>query len=167
MEKYEQLLISLRRIIRAIDIHSKQLSKFAGLTGPQLMVMHQISQLDGPLAKQVADEINLSPATVTNIIDRLESRGLVIRIRSQSDKRKVHLYLSEQGKKVHKDAPRALQEHFIKRYQALNEWEQSQLLSAVERIAYMMDAEDLDAAPVLVVGNIHNPDNQDNSNDSD
>lgn len=161
MEKYEQLLVSLRRVIRAIDIHSKQLSKFAGLTGPQLMVMHKISQLDGPMAKQVAEEINLSPATVTNIIDRLESRDLVIRVRSQTDKRKVHLYLSEHGKQVHKEAPRALQEHFIKRYQALEEWEQSQLLSAVERIAYMMDAEDLDAAPVLVVGNIHPPESQD------
>ena len=150
---------SLRRVIRAIDIHSKQLSKFAGLTGPQLMVMNKIADLNGPMTKQIAEEINLSPATVTNIVDRLESRELVIRIRSQTDKRKVHLYLSEQGKELHKTAPKALQEHFIKRYQSLEQWEQSQLLSAVERIASMMDAEELDAAPVLVVGNIHTPEN--------
>lgn len=79
MEKYEQLLISLRRVIRAIDIHSRQLNKHSGLTGPQLMVMQKIAQLDAPLAKQVAEEITLSPATVTTIIDRLEGRGLVIR----------------------------------------------------------------------------------------
>ncbi|BDM65258.1 MarR family transcriptional regulator [Shewanella sp. NFH-SH190041] len=158
MEKYEQLLVSLRRIIRAIDIHSKQLNKYAGLTGPQLLVMQKIAELEGSLAKQVAAEINLSPATVTNIVDRLESRGLVIRRRSQSDKRKVHLYLSEQGLVLYKEAPRALQEHFITRYQNLEQWEQSQLLSAVERIAYMMDAEELDAAPVLVVGQIHSQD---------
>lgn len=154
MEKYEQLLISLRRVIRAIDIHSRQLSKQSGLTGPQLMVMKQISQLDGPMAKQVAQEINLSPATVTSIIDRLEAKELVKRQRSQLDKRKVELYLSEAGVLLLQGSPKPLQEHFIQRYQALQPWEQSQLLSSVERIASMMDAEELDAAPVLVVGQI-------------
>ncbi|MCL1127276.1 MarR family winged helix-turn-helix transcriptional regulator [Shewanella surugensis] len=154
MEKYEQLLISLRRVIRAIDLHSRQLNKQSGLTGPQLMVMQKIAQLDAPLAKQVAEEITLSAATVTTIINRLESRGLVNRQRSETDKRKVHLYLSDNGQAILNGAPKPLQEHFIKRYQGLDEWEQSQLLSSIERIASMMDAEDLDAAPVLLVGKI-------------
>lgn len=154
MEKYEQLLISLRRVIRAIDIHSRQLSKHSGLTGPQLMVMQKIAQLDTPLAKQVAEEITLSPATVTTIIDRLEGRGLVIRKRSDTDKRKVHLSLSDAGRSLLQDSPKPLQDHFIKRYQNLEEWEQSQLLSAVERIAVMMDADKIDAAPMLLVGKI-------------
>lgn len=154
MEKYDQLLISLRRVIRAIDIHSRQLNKHSGLTGPQLMVMQKIAQLDAPLAKQVAQEITLSPATVTTIIDRLEGRGLVIRQRSETDKRKVHLYLSDAGRALLQDSPKPLQDHFIKRYQALEEWEQSQLLSAVERIAVMMDADKIDAAPMLLVGKI-------------
>ena len=154
MEKYDQLLISLRQVIRAIGIHSKQLNKKSGLTGPQLMVMTKIAQLDGPMAKQVAKEINLSPATVTSIIDRLEVKELVLRKRSKLDKRKVELYISSVGESRLKDAPKPLQEHFIKRFQALESWEQSQLLSSVERIASMMDAEDLDAAPVLMVGQI-------------
>jgi DNA-binding MarR family transcriptional regulator len=154
MEKYDQLLISLRQVIRAIGIHSKQLNKKSGLTGPQLMVMIKIAQLDGPMAKQVANDINLSPATVTSIVDRLEAKQLVVRKRSQLDKRKVELYLSLAGKHRLEEAPKPLQEHFIKRYQALESWEQSQLLSSVERIASMMDAEELDAAPVLMVGQI-------------
>ena len=113
MEKYEQLLISLRRVIRAIDIHSRQLNKLSGLTGPQLMVIQKIDQLDAPLAKQIAQEINLSAATVTTIIDRLENRGMVIRKRSETDKRKVHLSLSDAGKTLLNSAPKPLQEHFI------------------------------------------------------
>lgn len=154
MEKYEELLVSLRQVIRAIDIHSRQLNKQSGLTGPQLMVMQNIAALDAPLAKDIAKEIALSAATVTTIIDRLESRALVIRTRSKTDKRKVHLSLSESGKLLLSSSPKPLQDHFIKRYQNLEEWEQSQLLSAVERIASMMDAEKLDAAPVLLVGQI-------------
>ncbi len=154
MEKYDQLLISLRRVIRAISIHSRQLNKESGLTGPQLMVMRKIGELDAPLAKQVAKEITLSPATVTSILDRLEKRNLIIRTRSATDKRKVHLSLSEAGQTLLSDSPQPLQEHFIKRYKNLEEWEQSQLLSSVERIASMMDADELDAAPVLLVGQI-------------
>lgn len=154
MEKYEQLLISLRRVIRAIDIHSRQLNKQSGLTGPQLMVMQNIAIFDAPLAKEIAREVALSPATVTTIIDRLEKRGLVIRKRSETDKRKVHLSLSEAGYTLLQESPKPLQDHFIKRYQNLDEWEQSQLLSSVERIASMMDATELDAAPVLLVGQI-------------
>ena len=113
-----------------------------------------MDQLEAPLAKKIAQEINLSAATVTTIIDRLENRGMVIRTRSETDKRKVHLSLSDAGKTLLNSAPKPLQEHFIMRYQNLEEWEQSQLLSAVERIATMMDANDIDAAPVLYVGQI-------------
>lgn len=154
MEKYEQLLISLRRVIRAISIHSKHLSKESGLTSPQLMVMRKIDELDAPLAKQIAQEITLSAATVTTILDRLEKRDLIVRTRSKTDKRKVHLSLSEAGKTLLSNSPPPLQDHFIKRYKNLEEWEQSQLLSAVERIAAMMDADELDAAPVLMVGKL-------------
>lgn len=154
MEKYEQLLISLRQVIRAIDIHSRQLSKTSGLTGPQLIVMKKIAELDAPMAKQVANDINLSPATVTSIVDRLEAKELVSRIRSKMDKRKVELYLTEKGILLLQSSPKPLQEHFIQRYQSLEPWEQSQLLSSVERIASMMDAEELDASPLLMVGKI-------------
>ncbi|GAA5189629.1 MarR family transcriptional regulator [Ferrimonas gelatinilytica] len=154
MEKHEQLLISLRKVIRAIDLYSRKLSKDAGLTGPQLLVMKQIAQLDGAIARQVASAVNLSPATVTSIIDRLESRGLVQRVRDTADKRRVQLFLSDEGKALLDSAPQPLQEHFIQRYQTLEPWEQTLLLSSVERIASMMDAEELDAAPVLTVGQI-------------
>ncbi|WP_350643776.1 MarR family transcriptional regulator, partial [Psychrobacter sp. HY3-MNA-CIBAN-0198] len=77
-----------------MDIHSRQLNKLSGLTGPQLMVIQKVDQLEAPLAKKIAQEINLSAATVTTIIDRLEKRGFVIRTRSETDKRKVHLSLS-------------------------------------------------------------------------
>ncbi|QIR15407.1 MarR family winged helix-turn-helix transcriptional regulator [Shewanella aestuarii] len=154
MEKYEQLLVSLRRVIRAIDIHSRQLNKQSGLTGPQLMVMQAIAALERPLAKEIAQAVALSSPTVVNIIDRLEARDLVLRTRSTSDKRKWHLSLSDAGVEILRSAPKPLQEHFINRYQNLDEYEQNQLLSAVEKIAYMMDAQELDAAPVLLVGQI-------------
>ncbi|MGS2720795.1 MarR family winged helix-turn-helix transcriptional regulator [Paraglaciecola aestuariivivens] len=154
MEKYEELLVSLRKVIRAIDLYSKKLSKESGLTSPQLIVLQEISVHDGCMVKDIASSINLSSATVTSILDRLEARSYVIRERSATDRRKVGLHLTEEGKAAIKDAPRPLQAHFIDRFEKLQDWEQTQLVSTMQRIANMMDAEDLDAAPMLEVGAI-------------
>lgn len=154
MHKDEELLVALRKVIRAIDLRSKQLNKDVGLTGPQLLVMQNIVKQSGIMVRQIADNINLSPATVTSILDRLEAKQLLQRIRSTEDKRRVGVFLTAAGEQVMQDAPLPFQEHFTNRFGQLKEWEQSQMVATLQRIANMMDAEDIDAAPVLEVGNL-------------
>lgn len=149
MEKHQELLIALRKVIRAIGLHSKQLNKTSGLTSPQLLIMLEIDKASGINSSQIAKNITLSPATITNILDRLENKELVLRIRDTEDKRKVGLYLTERGKAILLNAPQALQEHFIDNYSNLAQWEQSQMLSSIERLAEMMNANEIDAAPLL------------------
>jgi DNA-binding MarR family transcriptional regulator len=156
MQKNEELLVALRRVIRAIDMRSKQLHKEVGLTGPQLMVLQEVDKEPGVMVRHIAEKINLSPATVTSILDRIEARKLAHRVRSTSDKRKVGVYLSEEGQQALNTAPLPLQEHFISRFNSLEEWEQSQMVATMQRIASMMDAEKLDASPFLEVGSIDN-----------
>lgn len=152
MEKHEELLLALRKIIRATDLYSKKLNKVAGLTAPQLLLLREISATNGITASAVAQNITLSPATVSNIIDRLEQRELISRTRSTSDKRRVVLSLTEKGAALLAGSPRPLQHHFIEKFIALDDWEQSLLVSSVQRVAHMMDAEKLEAAPVLELG---------------
>ncbi len=149
MEKHQELLIALRKVIRAIDLHSKHLSKTSGLTSPQLLIMLEIDKVSGVNSSQVAKSVNLSAATVTNILDRLENKNLISRVRDTQDKRKVGLYLTDNGKALLVKAPQALQEHFIDKFSSLAQWEQSQLLSSMERLSEMMDANEIDAAPLL------------------
>ena len=154
MEKHEEVLVALRQIIRAIDLHSRQLSKASGLTGPQLLLMQSISEHGDITMRKLAQATNMSQATATTIIDRLEQKSLVRRERSQTDKRKVHAVLTEDGIEKLKTAPRPLQESFIQRFQSLEEWEQNLLLSSLQRISSMMNAHDLDVAPMLQVGSL-------------
>ncbi len=149
MEKHQELLISLRKVIRAIDLHSKHLSKTSGLTGPQLLIMLEVDKASGVNSSQIAKNVNLSAATVTNIIDRLENKNLITRVRNTKDKRKVGLFLTENGQAILLKAPQPLQEHFIKNFSNLAQWEQSQLLYSIERLADMMNANEIDAAPLL------------------
>ena len=160
MDKIEEVLITLRRLIRATDLHSKQLVKTAGLTAPQLLLMQAIREKGQVTIGALAKEISLSQATVTTILDRLEKRGLVYRERSSEDKRKVHAYLTDKGLDFIRDAPTPLQEHFVRQFRDLREWEQSMIISSLQRVALMMDAEHIDASPVLDVGDLDRKDSR-------
>ena len=145
----DQVLIALRKIIRATDLESRRLEKKSGLTTPQLVVLRAIQARQLPMASQVARDVSLSQATVTTILNRLEQNGLVTRQRSDKDKRQVFLALTNAGETLCQNAPRPLQENLLTQFNALKDWEQYQLLASLERIAAMMDASDLDAAPML------------------
>ncbi len=160
MDKIEEVLITLRRLIRATDLHSKQLVKTAGLTAPQLLLLQAIREKGQVTIGALAKEISLSQATVTTILDRLEKRGLVYRERSSEDKRKVHAYLTDKGAEILRDAPTPLQEHFVRQFRDLRDWEQSMIISSLQRVARMMDAEHIDASPVLDVGDLDRKDSR-------
>jgi hypothetical protein len=61
----------------------------------------------------------------------------------------VNARLTEAGSEVLLATPPLLHEKFIERFEALEDWEKTQILSALQRVATMMDAETIDAAPLL------------------
>lgn len=148
----DQVLASLRRIIRATDIHSRRLNKDTGLTTPQLVVVRAIAAGERLTASEIARAVSLSQATVTTLLNRLEERGLVSRQRSEQDRRRVNVTLTGAGHDLLATAPEPLQEQFAGRFAELAPWEQHQLVASLERIATMMDVEGLDAAPLLAPG---------------
>lgn len=148
-ERCTEVLISLRKIIRAIDLRSRRLMQEAGFTGPQLLVMQALARAEEITAGDLAKQVNLSQGTITSILDRLEKRELVKRIRSDTDRRRVFVSLTDEGRERLSVAPTLLQERFIQRFAELKEWEQHQMLASLQRLAEMMDAQDIDAAPVL------------------
>jgi len=150
----ERILISLRRITRAIDLYSRQLSKKFKLTGPQLVCLRYV-KAHGPLApSELAKAVSLSQATITGIIDRLHAQGLVTRDRSQEDRRRVIVALTEKGEALVESLPSPLQERFATRLAALPEENQQVIDTILKQIVTMMEAEELDAAPVLQAGSI-------------
>lgn len=154
MNEYDEILITLRRIMRAADIHSQKLVRETGLTTPQVLVMQAIEKDGNPSTSALARQIAVSQATVTRIIDRLERAGLVAREKSSRDKRVVNVTLTDAGRTKIASAPTPLQSAFLREYRKLEVWERHMLRSSLLRIAKMMDAEDLDAAAILQTGDI-------------
>ena len=154
MEKVNEVLVTLRRIIRATDLYSKQLSKNTGLTSPQMLLLQILRNKGEQTVGVLAKEMSLSQATVTTILDRLEKKALIIRERSTSDRRKVQVDVTDSAVEILKDAPLPLQHQFTQQFNDLQEWEQLMMISSLSRIAQMMDAQHIDAAPVLDVGTL-------------
>ncbi len=152
MNSIDEVLVALRRVIRATDLHSKHLAKTTGLTAPQILLLQTIRDKGDATIGGLANEISLSQATVTSILDRLEKKELVYRERSKEDKRKVHAFLTEEGTETLKEAPMPLQDQFTRQFGDLQEWEQTMIISSLQRVAQMMDAQHIDASPVLDIG---------------
>ena len=149
----DQVVVALRRVIRAVDLHSRTLVESHGLTGPQAIILKALQ--NGSLtAGELATRVSLSQGTVTDILNRLEQRGLITRIRDTADRRRVRVESTHTGLALLEQSPPLLQERFVERFNNLQDWEQTQLLASLQRIAAMMDAEGIDAAPVLSSGSV-------------
>jgi len=146
----ESVLRSIRRITRAIDLYSRKLAASCDLTGPQLACLRQLARAGEAAATQLAAAVSLSPATVTGIVDRLEHGGLVQRARRSEDKRRVIVALTSAGQDALRRAPPLLQDGFTHRFRALPPARQSQLDRALQEVVEMMEAQDLDASPLLM-----------------
>jgi DNA-binding MarR family transcriptional regulator len=147
----EKVLIALRQIIRAIDLHSRYLAKHYGLTWPQLLILKELSYSKETTVGEVAHKLSLSQATVTSILDRLEKLQYVKRKRSNLDKRKVIVRITSSGIEKLKVNPTSLQDYFIREFNRLKDWEQTLLLSSIQRVASMMNADNIEVKPVLTV----------------
>jgi len=154
---YDEILVALRRITRAIDLQSKRLQKTSGLTTSQLLVLQVIEDLGNPTPSSISREVVLSQATVTSLIDRLERNGMVSRFKSDSDKRAVHIRLTPLAVEKLKDAPEPLQAGFLREYRKLPEYQKHLLIGSLQQIATMMDAEEIDASPILDTGDLNPP----------
>jgi DNA-binding MarR family transcriptional regulator len=148
----DSILRSLRRISRAIDIHSRALVRNHQLTSPQLVCLREIRRDGETTPSALARRISLSQATVTGILDRLAARGLISRTRSETDRRRVLLRLTPEGEQLAREAPSPLQQHFVEHLSALPEGAQRNIDDVLQQVVSMMEADGLDAAAVLAPG---------------
>lgn len=135
----DQIVVAIRRVIRAVDLHSRQLVEEHGLTGPQLAVLREISRMGSFSAGALAQAVHLSPPTLSGILDRLERRGLLKRTRSDHDRRSLVVTVTEAGQGILKGAPSLLQGRFKRELEKLEDWEQTMILATLQRVAAMMD----------------------------
>ena len=139
----QAVLLAVRRIVQAVDIHSRRLMQGTGLSVPQLLVLQALAAEPGDLpgTKALAARLNLTQGTISSILERLERKSLLRRDRGGQDKRRVQIRLTDEGRQMLSAVPGPLQQHFVEQFGALPDWERSQLLSSLQRVAALMHAD--------------------------
>lgn len=146
------VLRAIRRVLRATDQGGRKLAAATGLTPSQLLVLQEIERRGETTPSTLAAALQFGQATVTNIVDRLEAMGLATRRRSDRDKRQMLLRITADGQAMLEAAPDLLQNRFQDRFGILPAWEQAMILAALERLGELLDATEIDAAPLIDAG---------------
>lgn len=155
--RIDECLIALRRIIRAISIYDRDLAHATGVTPAQLRVLQILDYRPSftITPKELADQMGIAQATVTALVDKLQASDMLTRHRSETDRRQTNLAITEKGRETVHAAPDALQQRFVRAFDLMHDWEQALLVASLERVAAMLDAEDIDASPVLTTRDLH------------
>ena len=90
-------LLGAERRLRGRDQHRKNDD---GLTIAQVRALFALDQSEPATAGEIAEAARLSPASVTAMLDDLERDGIVTRVRSDSDRRRVLVTLTDDGRAV-------------------------------------------------------------------
>lgn len=149
-----RVLTALRQIIRAVDLHSRQLLGQHKVTGPQLITLLTVENYGPVTATAIAGHIHLSPSTVIGILDRLETKGFIRRDRDPKDRRLVQVSLTELGEVLARNAPSPLQDTLVEAMGKLPETELATIAESLERIVGFMQIQHVEAAPILETGPI-------------
>jgi len=143
------LLISIRKIISAADRHSRRLIKIYGLTIPQLLVLQEVMVSGGCTISRLTGAISLSQPTVTDIVERLSKRGFLKRSPSGTDRRSNIITITDEGITLLSKQPSLFPAPFLDALHNLQDWEQTLMLSTLQRMARMMSS-DSDSSSIIL-----------------
>jgi DNA-binding MarR family transcriptional regulator len=132
---------ALRRIIKALQDYSQDISNQFGITGPQLWALKTIFQHGDLSLSELSKRMYLHPSTMTGVVDRLEKKGFVVRKRDEGDRRVIQLQLTPQGTHLIKKAPNPIQGKMIYGLRRLKRHELDSIFRAVQKLTEIMEAQ--------------------------
>jgi len=138
------IIYQIRRLMQAGELFTKELNKTYQVSAPQLHCLLALHE-NGPLPpSQIARHIMVKSSTVTGIIDRLEQKGLVARLRNSPDRRVITIQLTEAGKELAQNAPPPIQHKIVDGIRKLPEGEIKQIILSLSKLTHMLDVYDLE-----------------------
>lgn len=139
----------LRRVFQVVHEYSRRVERDTGLTGPQVWAIRVIAERAPIKVSALAERMYLHVATVVGILDRLEARGLVTRLRNTKDRRVVHVELTDAGRSLVAGAPQVAQGMLISGLEVLSDRELQTIRNGLEMMVRILNAQKL--APKLIL----------------
>jgi DNA-binding MarR family transcriptional regulator len=149
-----RILHALRRILRQVELSSKELEASHGVTAPQLLSLLVICEQGTTTQAELSRHILLSASTLVGVLDRLETKGLILRQRDTADRRRIHLVPTDKGRRIAATAPLPMHERLVRGLPALDPVRRGSLAEHLEELVDILGAGNVDDAGVLAPGPI-------------
>lgn len=143
-EETRNIIFSIRRLMQAKEIYTKELNKRYQVSSSQLNCILALHEYGPMPPSQIARHIMVNSSTVTGIIDRLEKKGLVERWRISQDRRVITIRLTEAGISLAENAPPPIQQRVIDGLKNLPSKEIAKIIKSLHILTDMLDVQDLD-----------------------
>ncbi|MEE4116639.1 MAG: MarR family transcriptional regulator [Marinilabiliaceae bacterium] len=151
--KYTEIIKKVRKIVRSINLESKQIQKEYGVSIPQILCLTYLGEQPRLYAshKEIAAFLELNSSTVTGIINRLENKALVARLPNIEDKRSTNIAITSAGKKLMDDAPDLLHNRLMLKLKDLNQDDLILISRGLDILIDNLGIGEIDASPLLTI----------------
>lgn len=139
----KEIIYSIRRLMQAGELYTKELNKIYNISSAQLNCLLALHENGSLPPSQIARLIMVNSSTVTGIIDRLEHKGLVKRMRISADRRVITVELTKNGKVLAENAPPPIQQKLFDGLSKLSRKEIKNVADYLLKLTDMLDVKDL------------------------
>ncbi len=137
----KNIIYSIRRLMQAGEIYTKELNRKNQISIPQLNCLLVLFEKGTLPPSQIARQIMVNSSTVTGIIDRLEQKKLVRRVRNTIDRRLIYIELTEAGETLAQHAPPPLQHKIMSGLSQLTPDQIAHIESGLGMLVQMLDVQ--------------------------
>ncbi len=143
-----ELVGSIRKLVRAVYLDTMKMAKKYGLTGPQSAVLRLLANNGNLSSAELSRRMYVTPSNITGIIDRLEKKRYVVRTRKEDDRRVTLIALTDSGQQLSKNIPDPIEKKIISELADLEPQHVEILGMAMQQIVDLIDTEDVEEIPL-------------------
>ena len=140
----KQIIFSIRRLIQASELYTKELNKKYQVSAAQLNCILSLYEHGSLPPSQIAKHMMVQSSNVTGVVDRLERKGFVERTRNSPDRRVITIQLTKAGKKLAENAPPPIQQKIIDGLKQTKKAKKEQIVRSLGMLTDMLDIQDLE-----------------------
>lgn len=130
----QEILDSIRRIVRALRISSRAIEKELGLSSAQLYVLQKLGDEKGISLNELAKRTLTHQSSVSVVVSKLVEQGLVQRKKSKVDERQVEISITTRGLALVKRAPEPVQHRLVEAINQLSAPKRDALARALKQV---------------------------------
>jgi DNA-binding MarR family transcriptional regulator len=141
---------SIRKLVRAVYLDSQKMSRQFGLTGPQSVVVRLLLNNGAMSSADLSRLMYVTPSNMTGIIDRLEKKDVITRMRKEGDRRVSLIALTKAGKELGECIPDPIEKKFINQLSDLEPEHVQIIAMAMNQILNLIDVSGVEEAPLAL-----------------